>query len=125
MVAHGQRPDPGRIDPAAPGDAAGRVAGGSVEFRLRPCRDGDEDQVVALWKVCDLVRPWNDPRRDIHAARTGGTSEIFVAVNGDGEERIVGSVMAGYDGHRGWVYYVATHPEHRSRGLGGMLMRHA
>ena len=119
------RPGSGRIGPAAPEDATWRAGGGSAEFRIRPFRDGDEDDVVALWKVCDLVRPWNSPRRDIDSARTGRSSEIFVAVAGDGEERIVGSVMAGYDGHRGWVYYVAAQPEYRSRGLGRQLMRHA
>ncbi len=121
----GADPTPGRIDPAAPGGATRRGEGRLTEFRIRPFRNGDEDDVVALWKVCNLVRPWNNPRRDIDSARTGPSSEIFVAVTGDGEERIVGSVMAGYDGHRGWVYYVAAHPEHRSRGLGGQLMRHA
>ena len=118
-------PTLGRIDPAAPEGATGRGGKGSGGFRLRPFRDGDEDGVVALWKVCDLVRPWNNPRRDIRSALGNESSEIFVAVTGDGEDRIVGSVMAGYDGHRGWVYYVAAHPEHRSRGLGGQLMRHA
>ena len=55
----------------------------------------------------------------------GRSSEIFVAVTGDGEGRIVGSVMAGFEGHRGWVYYLAVAPEYRSRGLGGKLMQHA
>ena len=121
------RTDPalGRIGAAAPEDATRRAGAGPAGFRIRPIRDGDEDEVVALWKACDLVRPWNNPRRDIDGARGAGASEIFVAVTGDGEERIVGSVMAGYDGHRGWVYYVAAAPEHRSRGIGGQLMRHA
>ena len=128
MEARPKEPGSGRIDPAALEGATRSAGGGPAEFRIRPFRDGDEDDVVALWKVCDLVRPWNNPRRDIDSARTGRSSEIFVAVAGDGEkgeERIAGSVMAGYDGHRGWVYYVAAHPEHRSRGLGGQLMRHA
>ena len=120
-----ERPAPGRIEPAVPEGATIRAEGGPAELRIRPFRDEDEDEVVSLWKVCDLVRPWNNPRRDIESARAGQSSEIFVAVAGDGGERIVGSVMAGYDGHRGWVYYVAAHPEHRSRGLGGQLMRHA
>ena len=127
METRPRRTDPtlGRAEPGAPEGVEKGTAAGSSEFRIRPFRDGDEDEVVALWKVCGLVRPWNTPGRDIDSARTARSSEIFVAVTGDGEERIVGSVMAGYDGHRGWVYYVAAHPEYRSRGLGGQLMRHA
>ena len=98
---------------------------GGIEFRIRPFRDGDEDDVVELWRACELVRPWNDPHRDIECARAGAMSEVFVAVAGEGSGRVIGSVMAGYDGHRGWVYYLAAAPEHRSGGLGGRLMRHA
>ena len=97
----------------------------STAFRIRPFRDGDEGDVIALWKTCELFRPWNDPGRDIESARAAGSCEIFVAVAGEGEGSIIGSVMAGYDGHRGWVYYLAVSPDHRSRRLGGMLMRHA
>ena len=125
METRPKRPGPGCIDPAAREGATRRAGDRPAEFRIRAFRAGDEEDVVALWKVCGLVRPWNNPRRDIDSARSGRSSEIFVAVTGDGAERIVGSVMAGYDGHRGWVYYVAAHPEHRSRGLGGQLMRHA
>ena len=98
---------------------------GGIEFRIRPFRDGDEDDVIELWRACELVRPWNDPHRDIECARAGAMSEVFVAVAGEGSGRVIGSVMAGYDGHRGWVYYLAAAPEHRSGGLGGRLMRHA
>ena len=71
------------------------------------------------------MRPWNDPLRDIGSARAIASSDIFVAVSWEGGVRIAGSVMAGYEGHRGWVYYVAVAPEHRSKGLGAKLMRHA
>ena len=60
---------------------------GGVEFRIRPFRDGDEDDVVELWRACELVRPWNDPRRDIECARAGPSSEVFVAVAGEGAGR--------------------------------------
>ena len=125
MEIRPERPGSRRVDPAAAEGATRQAGGEPAGFRIRPFRDGDEDDVVALWKVCDLVRPWNNPRRDIDSALGAESSEVFVAVTGDGEERIVGSVMAGYDGHRGWVYYVAAHPEHRLQGLGGQLMRHA
>ncbi|MCY4450608.1 MAG: GNAT family acetyltransferase [Immundisolibacterales bacterium] len=98
---------------------------GGVGFRIRAIRDGDEDEVIELWRACDLVRPWNDPRRDIEGARARATSEVFVAVDEKRAGHIAGSVMAGFDGHRAWVYYVAVAPAHRSGGLGGRLMRHA
>lgn len=102
----------------------GGEEGGRVGFAIRPIRDGDEDGVAELWRTCGLVRPWNDPLRDIGSARANASSDIFVAVSGEGGA-IAGSVMAGYEGHRGWVYYVAVAPEHRSQGLGERLMRHA
>ncbi len=98
--------------------------GGRDGFAIRPIRDGDEEAVAKLWRVCGLVRPWNDPLRDIESARANASSDIFVAVSEEGGG-IAGSVMAGYEGHRGWVYYVAVAQEHRSQGLGERLMRHA
>ena len=94
-------------------------------FAIRAIRDGDEAAVAALWRVCGLVRPWNDPLRDIESARANASSDIFVAAPRGCDRPILGSVMAGYEGHRGWVYYVAVAPEHRSQGLGERLMRHA
>ncbi len=98
--------------------------GGRDGFAIRPIRDGDKEAVAKLWRVCGLVRPWNDPLRDIESARANASSDIFVAVSEEGGG-IAGSVMAGYEGHRGWVYYVAVAQEHRSQGLGERLMRHA
>ena len=99
--------------------------GGGSEYIVRPICDGDEEAVAELWHICGLVRPWNDPHRDMGSARANASSEIFVAVAARDRGRIAGSVMAGNDGHRGWVYYVAVAPEHRSQGLGERLMRHA
>ena len=74
---------------------------------IRPFREADEAQVVALWQACGLTRPWNDPHRDI-ARKLAVQRELFLV----GEEggRIVASVMAGYEGHRGWVNYLAWTP---------------
>ena len=99
-------------------------SGSRTEFAIRRICNGDEEAVADLWRLCGLVRPWNDPLNDIGSARINASSEIFVAVTGD-TGIVAGSVMAGYDGHRGWVYYVAVAPEHRGQRLGKRLMRHA
>ncbi len=89
---------------------------------IRPVADGDIDGLIALWQTCDLIRPWNDPAADIARARAAPQSEIFV-IEEDGA--IFASAMAGHDGHRGWVYYVATEPGRRGEGLGKAMMAHA
>lgn len=78
--------------------------------------------MIALWEECGLTRPWNDPRRDIERKLTVQPELFLVALAG---ARIVGTVMAGYDGHRGWVNYLAVDPELRRRGIGRDLMRRA
>ena len=77
------------------------------------------DGLVALWQACDLTRPWNDPDADIGRAMANATSTILV-IRENGT--LIGSAMTGYDGHRGWVYYVATAPEARGRGVAAALM---
>ena len=81
---------------------------------------GDRDAVVALWRACGLTRPWNDPEADFDLALASAGSVVLVS--GD---PIVGSVMVGFDGHRGWVYYLAVDPEQRRSGLGRALMQAA
>ena len=93
---------------------------------IHPLRDEDVDAAIALWRECDLVRPWNDPRRDIELARGSPSSEVFVACEGDGGKRmLVASVLAGADGHRGWLYYLAVAPAYRGRGIGRAMVGHA
>lgn len=79
----------------------------------------DREAVVALWRACDLTRPWNDPDRDYLQAVSGATSAVLVVRDGDA---ITGSVMVGFDGHRGWVYYLAVHSGFRRSGIGRALM---
>jgi ribosomal protein S18 acetylase RimI-like enzyme len=91
-------------------------------LRIRAFAAGDEAAVVALWQACGLTRPWNDPRRDI-ATKLAEQPELFLV--GLVDERLVASAMAGFDGHRGWVYYLAVDPAHRRAGHGRALMREA
>jgi ribosomal protein S18 acetylase RimI-like enzyme len=90
---------------------------------VRPFRQADHDAVVALWRESfPDAPPRNDPVRDI-ARKLGVQPELFLVAVVDG--RIAGSVMAGYDGHRGWVHLVAVDPRYRRRGVGSALMRRA
>jgi ribosomal protein S18 acetylase RimI-like enzyme len=82
---------------------------------FRAIADGDVERVIALWEMCRLTRPWNDPHRDIAFARGKENSEVLVGLIDD---RIVSTVMAGHDGHRGWLYYLAVDPAEQRKGLG-------
>lgn len=90
-------------------------------MKIRAFKPEDESAVVALWDACELTRPWNDPHKDI-ARKLAVQPELFFV--GEDEHEIVASVMAGYEGHRGWVNYLAVAPGFRSRGYGRVLMQH-
>lgn len=89
---------------------------------FRAITDADIEAVVALWQACGLTRPWNDPYRDIAFARESETSTVLV-LEQDG--RIAATVMAGHDGHRGMLYYVAVDHALQRRGLGRQAVRTA
>ena len=88
-------------------------------MHIRPFRLADETAVIDLWQRCELTRPWNDPHQDIQR-KLKVQPELFLLGEIDG--KVVASVMAGFDGHRGWVNYLAVCPTQRRRGLGGQLM---
>jgi ribosomal protein S18 acetylase RimI-like enzyme len=81
--------------------------------------DADINDVIALWQRCGLTRPWNDPATDIALARQGPNATVLAGRDDSG---IVGSVLVGHDGHRGWVYYVAVDPDCRHKGYGRVIM---
>jgi ribosomal protein S18 acetylase RimI-like enzyme len=89
---------------------------------IAPMADADISAVIALWQACGLTRPWNDPASDIALARRGPSSTVLI---GRDNGAIVATAMVGHDGHRGWVYYVATDPERRSHGYGRTIMNAA
>lgn len=91
-------------------------------MQVRRFETPDEEEVVALWEACGLTRSWNDPRRDI-ARKLAVQPELFLV--GTIDDRIVATAMAGYEGHRGWVYYLAVSTDHRRRGLGRSMMGEA
>ena len=82
----------------------------------------DQNDLVELWSVCGLLRTWNDPLEDIHLCVTTSSSELVVA---DSAGQLIGSAMLGHDGHRGWVYYLAVHPDWHRNGIGRSLMSYA
>ena len=86
---------------------------------IRTFTKADEAAVVALWRAAGLTRPWNDPHADIARKQTV-QPELFLVGELGGE--IIASAMAGYDGHRGSVYYVAVSPDHQRRGHARALM---
>jgi ribosomal protein S18 acetylase RimI-like enzyme len=88
-------------------------------LEIRTFVESDEKVVIALWSRCGLLRPWNDPRKDI-VRKLQVQRELFLVGILDGV--VVATVMAGYDGHRGWINYLAVDPGHRRMGLGKALM---
>jgi ribosomal protein S18 acetylase RimI-like enzyme len=91
----------------------------SEAMTIKAIEDGDIAEVIALWQRCGLTRAWNDPTADIALARRENNATVLVGRN-DGA--LVASVLVGHDGHRGWVYYVAVDPDHRSKGNGRAMM---
>lgn len=93
-----------------------------AEVRVRAFKESDEARVIELWTFAGLVRAWNDPKKDI-ARKLKVQRELFLVAELEGT--VVGVVMAGYEGHRGWVNYLAVDIGQRRRGIGSALMRDA
>jgi ribosomal protein S18 acetylase RimI-like enzyme len=91
-------------------------------MQIRPFQPEDEDTVISLWRRCDLLRPWNDPRKDIRR-KMEVRPDLFLVGLLDG--KVVACVMAGYEGHRGWLNYLAVAPEHQRHGLARAIVAEA
>jgi len=89
---------------------------------IRPFQPIDETLVVQLWKDCNLVVPWNDPLRDIRR-KLRVQPELFLVGLVSGE--LAATVMAGYEGHRGWLNYLAVGPRFRRQGIGRKMAAEA
>jgi ribosomal protein S18 acetylase RimI-like enzyme len=82
----------------------------------------DEEAVIALWRQCNLVHPSNDPRKDIRCKLQVQPEMFLVGFVG---QNLIASVMAGYEGHRGWINYLAVSPEYRNQGFARSIMTEA
>ncbi len=82
-------------------------------LHIRCFEPNDEAAVVDLWQRCGLTMPWNDPHKDIARKLACEDGLFLVGLSGN---HLIASVMGGYDGHRGWIYYLAVAPEHQERG---------
>jgi len=93
-----------------------------AHLEVRPFVEADRPELVELWRRCDLVRPWNDPDRDIDRKVALADGLLLVGLR---SRVLVASVMAGYDGHRGWLNYLAVDPGERGGGVGRLLVGEA
>ena len=92
-----------------------------VSFTIELYQAGDEADIISLWQECELVVPWNNPLTDIER-KIGDSPHLFFV--GRFAEELVASRMAGYDGHRGWIYFLAVRKAHRRKGLAARLVSH-
>lgn len=88
-------------------------------MQIRDMTSADIPAAVALWEQAGPTRPWNPPAIDLQRALDGPTSTVLGSFN---LEKLVGTAMAGHDGHRGWIYYLAVDKRHRGTGLARDLM---
>lgn len=98
------------------------MSGPSAAMQISTATESDRDDVIALWQACDLTRPWNDPAADYRLALVNETSAILL-MHKDGD--LAASVVTGFDGHRGWVYYLAVAADFRKQSLGRKMMEAA
>ncbi|WP_027330655.1 GNAT family acetyltransferase [Marinimicrobium agarilyticum] len=90
-------------------------------MEIRKFNEPDREDIIELWKACNLTRPWNDPNKDIDRKVRFQPDLFFVGSVG---EKIISSAMAGYDGHRGSVFYLAVSPDSQGLGYGQKMMEH-
>ncbi len=88
---------------------------------IRSFHREDTDNVISLWKRCNLLVSWNNPRLDIER-KLKVNPDLFVV--GEIDEKIIATAMGGYEGHRGWINYLAVAPEYRRKGLAKRVVQY-
>lgn len=89
-------------------------------FMIRTFADADLEDVISLWELCDLTRPWNNPEIDIFRKVAIKDRLFLIAVQDD---KLIATLMGGYDGHRGWINYLAVHPHYQRNGVATALIQ--
>lgn len=87
---------------------------------IRTFLDADIEDIISLWEVCDLTRPWNNPEIDIFRKAARKDDLFLVAIK---DEQPIATLMGGYDGHRGWINYLAVHPHYQRNGVATALIQ--
>ncbi|WP_031482428.1 GNAT family acetyltransferase [Maridesulfovibrio frigidus] len=88
-------------------------------MQIREFKIEDQKEVIKLWKECNLVAPWNHPENDIKIKMEVDPDLFLVGIHDD---KIIATVMGGYEGHRGWINYLAVSPEFQMKGLAKKIM---
>ncbi len=91
-------------------------------MKIRSFRPLDEKALIQLWNECGLTVPWNDPVKDIQRKRAENPDLLFVGIK---DQTLIASCIAGYDGHRGWIYYLAVKPAYQHQQLARKMVCHA
>ena len=89
-------------------------------IKIRGYKESDKEAVIQLWDECGLILPQNNPAKDIERKLKVDPDLFLVGFNGNA---IVASVMGGYEGHRGWINYLAVRPSEQRKGYGECIMK--
>ena len=92
------------------------------QLHIRIYNDMDKESVISLWEECGLTTPENDPVRDIELKTSFQNEFFFVGIY---DSIITATLMAGYDGHRGWINYLGVLPRYRKKGFAREMILHA
>ncbi len=93
-----------------------------MNFQFRSYCESDKEDVIQLWEECGLVVPWNNPQLDIERKQTVQPELFLIGLVND---EIIATAMVGYEGHRGWVNYLAVKPKFQRQGIGKLIMEEA
>ena len=93
-----------------------------MNFIIRSYRESDKKDIIQLWQECGLVVSWNDPQRDIERKLSVHPKLFLIGLVND---EIITTAMVGYEGHRGWVNYLAVKPKFQRQGIAKQMMKEA